>query len=103
MRHVFHEIACRMNRLITHDRALEYPRCFIDFRREMRFAINFWCFIYNSKQISLILYDDMLTGVRHFQQLQNAIHNFVENLLLLNLRNLRFQINGAHKTSPVKQ
>ena len=66
----------------------------------MRFVINVWCAIYYE-----LFYDSKSTGLRYFKLLQDVKSDFVENLLLLNFRNLCFQNDGApvYKISPVKQ
>lgn len=93
------------NRQSTHYWALDNPKCFVDVRHQMRYAINVWCAIYNNKLIGPIFYNGTLTGARYLQLLQKVIPDFVENLPLFNLKNLWFQHDGApaHKTSPVKQ
>lgn len=71
----------------------------------MQFAINVWCAIYDNKIIDPVFYDGTLMGTQYLQLLQNVILDFAEKLSLFNLRNLRFQHNGAlvYKTFPVKR
>ena len=60
----------------------------------MRFGINVWCAIYNNKLIGPIFYDDILTGARYLQLLQNAMPKFSENLPVFYLGNVWIQHEG---------
>lgn len=86
--------------------AMENLTCPADVLHQKYFSINVWCGIYNNRRISPVFYQATLTGARYLELLyRNIRFYFVENLSLLQIRNVWFQHDGtsAHKTSLVKQ
>ena len=93
------------NRQHIHCWALGNLKLSTNVQHQLCFGINIWCAIYNNKLIGPIFYDGILTGARYLQLLLNIMPIFLQNFLVIYLRNVWFEHDGApaHKTSPVKQ
>ncbi|GBL85591.1 hypothetical protein AVEN_117842-1 [Araneus ventricosus] len=93
------------NRQNVHTWSLENPRYAVEVQHQLRWSINVWCGIFNDRLIRPVFYEGTLTEQRYLELPQDVIIDFVENLLLHQLRNVLFQHDNAppHKISNVKQ
>ena len=83
---------------------LENPRCSAEVQHQVHWWINVWCGMYKNRLIGPVFYEGKLTRFRYLELLEDAICDFVDVLLLSDLRNLWLQHNDAplHQLSSVQ-
>ncbi|GBL97803.1 hypothetical protein AVEN_231961-1 [Araneus ventricosus] len=82
----------------VHTWSLENPRYAVEVRHQLRWSINVWCGISNDRLTGPVFYEGTLTGQRYLEILQDVITDFVENLPLHQLRNVRLQQDVRFQT-----
>lgn len=82
------------------------PYCTVDVRNQGRFGFSVWCAILGNRILTYHIYQEKLNGDRYYDILnEHIIGDAMDNLSLIERRNLFFQQDGAppHRTRRVSE
>lgn len=83
------------NRYNSYTWAQQNPHSIVEVRNQGRFGFSVWAGIFRGRIIGPIIYDGTLNSQRYLEILRQQIEPLIDDLALMELRNIFFQQDGA--------